>query len=388
VVSACSLPFPIPGLGRGSAEKPAAAGDAAAAKPGAAAKPKAAAPTASAAVARTPDGKPDLQGFWNGATLTPLERPRDAKTAMTAEQATAIAERAARGRESSNQPSDPNRVAPPVGGDGSRGAAGGVGGYNGFWVDPGDRVTVINGEARTSIVIDPPDGRVPPVTPAAQARVAARRALASAPTSDAPENAGAQRRGAYDDVELRPLGERCLMSFGSSAGPPALPVLYNNIKQIVQTPDHVVILNEMVHDARIVRMGSEHLPPSVRKWLGDSIGRWDGDSLVVETTNFTPKTRFRGSTEDLKVTERFTRLDDKTLLYRFTVEDPATWSAPWSGEYTWAWSDQPVYEYACHEANYSLEGILKGARIQEAAAAKQAEQAKKAKPGPKAKQSK
>ena len=166
-------------------------------------------------------------------------------------------------------------------------------------------------------------------------------------------------------MEARPLGERCLMGFGSSAGPPALPVLYNNIKQIVQTPTHVMILNEMVHDARIVRMNGTHLAPTVRKWLGDSIGRWDGDTLVVETTNFTDKTRFRGSSEHLKVVERFTRLDARTLLYQFTVEDPTTWTRPWSGEYTWAWSEQPVYEYACHEGNYSLEGILKGARRQD-----------------------
>jgi hypothetical protein len=152
------------------------------------------------------------------------------------------------------------------------------------------------------------------------------------------------------------------MAFGSGGGPPALPVLYNNIKQIVQTPDHVLILNEMVHDARIVRMHGGHLPGTVRKWLGDSIGRWEGDTLVVETTNFTDKTRFRGSGPDLKVVERFTRLDARTLLYQFTVEDPTAWTRPWSGEYTWAWSDQPVYEYACHEGNYSLEGILKGGR--------------------------
>jgi hypothetical protein len=244
------------------------------------------------------------------------------------------------------RPSDPGRTAPPVGGVD---AAGGVGGYNGFWVDRGTAVTSIQGQARTSLVVDPPDGRVPPLTAEGRRRVAERRALV--------EN--------YDNVEARPLGERCLMAFGSSGGPPALPVLYNNIKQIVQTPDHVLILNEMVHDARIVRMRGGHLPPTVRKWLGDSIGRWDGDTLVVETTNFTDKTRFRGSGPDLKVTERFTRLDATTLLYRFTVEDPSAWTRPWSGEYTWAWSDQPVYEYACHEGNYSLEGILKGGRRQD-----------------------
>ncbi len=196
----------------------------------------------------------------------------------------------------------------------------------------------------------------------------ARRSRLQAPTSDAPENVSAGPAGAYDDVELRPLAERCLLGFGSTAGPPALPVMYNNIKQIVQTPDHVMILNEMVHDARIVRMNGEHLPATLRRWLGDSIGRWEGDTLVVETTNFTDKTRFRGSSSELKVTERFTRVDEKTLLYQFTVEDPNTWTSPWSGEYPWTWSDEPIYEYACHEGNRAIEIILKGARLREAEA--------------------
>jgi hypothetical protein len=168
------------------------------------------------------------------------------------------------------------------------------------------------------------------------------------------------------------------MGFGSTSGPPALPVMYNNIKQIVQTPDHVMILNEMVHDARVVRVNGTHLPASLRRWMGDSIGRWDGDTFVVETTGFTDKTRFRGSTSNLKVTERFTRTDEKTLLYQFTIEDPATWTQPWSGEYTWAWSEEPLYEYACHEHNYSLQGILGGARVREAEEAEKAQQAENA----------
>jgi hypothetical protein len=305
--------------------------------------------TPTTSIPRTPDGKPDLQGFWDAATLTPLERPREAqgRASLTPEQAAAIERAAAQRRELAVRPSRPDRAAPPAGGvDG----AGGVGGYNGFWVDRGSSVTSIGGQARTSLVVDPPDGRVPPLTAEARSRVAARRALADV----------------YDDVEARPLGERCLMGFGSTAGPPALPVLYNNIKQIVQTATHVMILNEMVHDARIVRMHASHLPGVVRKWLGDSIGWWEGDTLVVETTNFTDKTRFRGSGDQLKVVERFTRLDAKTLLYQFTAEDPATWTRPWSAEYTWASSDQLLYEYACHEANYSLEGILKGARRRDA----------------------
>jgi hypothetical protein len=300
-------------------------------------------------VPRTPDGRPDLQGFWDAATLTPLERPREAqgRASLTPEQAAAVERAAAARRERGLRPSSGDRAAPPRGGVD---AAGGVGGYNGFWVDRGSSVTSVGGEARTSLVVDPPDGRVPPLTAVGRQRVAARRQLAEV----------------YDNVEARPLGERCLMGFGSTAGPPALPVLYNNIKQIVQTPQHVMILNEMVHDARIVRMNGQHLPRSVRRWLGDSTGRWEGDTLVVETTNFTDKTGFRGSGEHLKVVERFTRVDEKTLLYQFTVEDPTAWTRPWSGEYTWAWSDQPVYEYACHEGNYSLEGILRGGRRQDA----------------------
>jgi hypothetical protein len=163
-------------------------------------------------------------------------------------------------------------------------------------------------------------------------------------------------------MERRPLAERCLVGFGSAAGPPALPVLYNNLHTIVQTRDTVVILNEMNHDARIVRMNAEHLPPTVRKWFGDSVGRWEGDTLVVDTTNFTEKTRFRGSSANLHVIERISRLNAKTLLYRFTVEDPTTWATSWTGEYTWPVTDTLMYEYACHEGNYGLEDIMRGAR--------------------------
>jgi hypothetical protein len=146
---------------------------------------------------------------------------------------------------------------------------------------------------------------------------------------------------------------------------------YNNLKQIVQTPDSVMILNEMVHDARIVRIGGTHLPPEIRKWNGDSIGRWDGDTLVIETTNFTDKTQFQGSGVDLKVTERLTRTGDRTLLYQFTVEDPTTWDRPWSGEYTWVRTDDQIFEYACHEGNHSLENVLRGARESERSAGAQ-----------------
>ena len=215
--------------------------------------------------------------------------------------------------------------------------------------------------------MDPPNGRIPPLTASARARQAAAR---SQPTSDQSESGGdvglETAAGAYDDPERRPLGERCLLGFGSTSGPPSLPVLYNNLHQIVQTKDHIMILNEMDHDARIVRMNQPHLPATVKKWMGDSVGHWEGDTLVVDTTNFTDKTRFRGSTDQLHVVERFTRMNDKTLLYRFTVEDPATWSQAWTGEYTWPSTDTQLFEYACHEGNYALGNILRGARQRDA----------------------
>ena len=319
----------------------------------------------SKATSKTPWGHPDLQGLWNVATMTPLERPDESKGRLTLTEAEVrklesanAARRAQRAR-----PSDGNRQAPPVGGDGSTGAAGNVGGYNNFWVDPGDTYNKVDGQYRTSMIVDPPDGRIPPTLPEAQKRNAAR--LRAVPTSDAPENVETRAPGAYDNPEQRPLGERCILGFGSTSGPPMLSVLYNNFKQIVQTPTHVVILVEMVHDARIIPFKTTHAPDNMRKWMGDSIARWEGDTLVVETTNFTDKTRFRGASEKLKVTERFNRVDNNTLLYRFTVEDPTTWARPWTGEYTWAAAepDDHLYEYACHEGNYAFEGIMKGERL-------------------------
>jgi hypothetical protein len=166
----------------------------------------------------------------------------------------------------------------------------------------------------------------------------------------------------YDSVKDRPLSERCLLAFGSSSGPPMLPVLYNNNYEIVQTPDHVMILVEMVHDARIVRINGTHPPASVRQWLGDSIGHWEGDTLVVDTTNFNDQTRFRGSSENLHVVERFTRVDPGTILYRVTIDDPATFAKAWTAEYPFLATKGPVYEYACHEGNYAMTDILGGAR--------------------------
>ena len=322
--------------------------------------------SAAAAIPRMPDGHPDLQGIYDLATLTPLERPAmfgDHLT-LTDQQARQLEGAVASRKDRLALPDRSDRPAPPVGGDGSTGAAGGVGGYNNFWIDNGTAYVIVDGQKRTSVIIDPPNGRVPAPTAAARQRQASRVVRT---TSDEQESGdpGLEGPGAYDDPERRPLGERCLLGFGSTSGPPALPVLYNNLHQIVVTKDTVMILNEMDHDARVVRMNSQHVPAHIRKWMGDSIGRWDGDTLVVETTNFTDKTRFRGSSEKLKVTERFSRLDAKTLLYRFTVEDPDTWASSWSGEFTWPATDELMFEYACHEANYALGNILRGARQRE-----------------------
>jgi len=333
------------------------------------ARPAAAAPQPKSTMnPRTADGHPDLQGVYDLATLTPLERPPmfGNNLTLTPQQAKRLEQQVADRKEQAARPSDSNRAAPPIGGDGSTGAAGNVGGYNNFWIDNGSEYVTVNGEKRTSIIVDPQNGRVPQVTAAARQRQAARP---NVPTSDQQEGTdpGLERApGAYDDPERRPLGERCLLGFGSTSGPPSLPVLYNNLHQIVQTRDTIMILNEMDHDARIIRMNAQHLPSTVRKWLGDSVGHWEGDTLVVDTTNFTDKTRFRGSTDQLHVVERFTRMNDKTLLYRFTVEDPATWALSWTGEYTWPATDTQLFEYACHEGNYALGNILRGARQRDA----------------------
>jgi hypothetical protein len=313
-------------------------------------------PPASAArpwtMPRTPDGKPDLQGVWSNATITPLERPANVTDLVLSEEEAARMEKTTvERRDERNQPSDPNRPAPPKGGDGSTGAAGNVGGYNNFWLDPGERVARVDGMARSSLVIDPPNGRVPALTDEARARSQQRMKMMAG-------------RGQYDHPEFRPLAERCILSFGPTT--PLIPnYFYNNNIQIVQTPDHVMILMEMVHDARIVRIGGTHVPRHIRPWMGDSIGRWDGDTLVVETTNFPPQQQFRGASENLKVTERFRRSDATTINYRFTVEDPTTFTAPWTGEIPFRAMDELIYEYACHEGNYALANVLSGARNEE-----------------------
>ncbi|HLJ50011.1 MAG TPA: hypothetical protein VKU01_28550 [Bryobacteraceae bacterium] len=315
---------------------------------------------------RMPDGHPDLQGTYDLATMTPMQRASGTPLVLSGEEAAKLEKAYAKQRAQGDAPISGDRTAPPKGGDGSVGAAGNVGGYNSGWLDPGSAFTIVDGQKRASLIVDPQDGRLPPPAPGARQRGFAAR---QRPTSDQTESndPGLERTpGAYDDPERRPLGERCLLGFASTSGPPSLPdYFYNNLHQIVQTPDSILILTEMVHDARVIHMNRPHLPSNIRLWFGDSVGHWEGDTLVVDTTNFNDKTRFYGSSEDLHVIERFTRVDAKTLLYRFTIDDPKTWTKPWTGEFTWPATDAHIYEYACHEGNYALMDILKGARLRE-----------------------
>ena len=293
--------------------------------------------------------------------MTPIVRAQGQPLVLRPDQIAAMEGRRQDLIEAEAQPSDPNREAPPVGGDGSTGAAGGVGGYNYFFIDAGDRVAWYAGEPRSSLITDPEDGRRPPFTDEGQHRIAERRA-------------SARQFGPYDNPENRPLGERCILSFGSNGGPPMLPnYFYNNNYTIVQTPDAIMIMTEMVHDVRIIRLGESHpLPEHMRPWLGDSRGRWEGDTLVVETTNIHPEqpmfalsaAQFLPS-ESVRVIERFTRPSEHQLNYEFTVEDPVILTAPISGEMPFNRLDGMLYEYACHEANYALENVLSGARVQE-----------------------
>lgn len=324
-------------------------------------------------IPRTSTGKPDFTGFYNSATLTPMVRSREFgdQLFMTPSAAQKIMADARAFTEGAALPSDPNRNAPEAGGaapvgfdEGQRETlgAGNVGGYNWFWVDRGEDTFMVDGKFRTSIIVEPEDGRYPPMTEAAIERVAERRKLRRPNDGSAwwLEESGS---GPYDGPEMLGIAERCILGFTGAA--PMLPGLYNNYKRIVQTEDTVMFLIEMVHDARVVRMDSEHPPSSVRSWLGDSIGWWEGDSLVVETANFHPLSRQRGSSENMVLTERLTWLDADHLLYRFTVDDSTVWKEPWTGEYVWSATDNKVFEYACHEGNYAMPGILKGARLLE-----------------------
>jgi hypothetical protein len=296
----------------------------------------------SKAVPRTADGHPDLQGVWTNATLTPLERPQQFAGKVTVSDAEARAYEK-QDLSTNTLDGDVNNV------ENQRTGGAGVGAYNNLFVDRGSELARVDGVKRTSLIVDPSDGKIPALTGAARSGIA-----------------GAGRGfNRYDSVQDRPLSERCIIGFGSTSGPPMLPVLYNNNYEIVQTPDYVMILVEMVHDIRVIRMNGTHKPTTVRQLLGDSIGHWEGDTLVVDTTNFTSKTRFRGSSENLHVIERFRRVDVNTILYRATIDDPSTFSKQWTLEYPFLATAGPVYEYACHEGNYAMPDILGGARKME-----------------------
>ncbi|HKQ15316.1 MAG TPA: hypothetical protein VJT80_17905 [Steroidobacteraceae bacterium] len=296
---------------------------------------------------RTSDGQPDLQGFWTNATLTPVERPASLgnKLVLSEAEAKAMENQMARRMQEASAPSDPNEV---------QRAGQAVGGYNMFWADFGTQVAIVNGEHRSSLIVDPPQGRVPELRPDAQKLVSA-----------------AERRG-YDGPEQRPLGERCLLAFGNASGPPMLPVMYNSNYQIVQTGDTVMILVEMPHDVRLIHLDNKPLPAGLRPWMGHSLGRWEGETLVVETSRLRKEQyisiggggtyRYVPSSENLKVIERFTRTGPRTILYEFKVEDPEIFTQSWGGQVPLNAIDTPLYEYACHEGNYALPGILAGAR--------------------------
>ena len=297
---------------------------------------------------RTPWGDPDLGGVWDYWTFTPLERPEELaeRATLTVEEAAVVAQEAnaaALARDLAAPPGDP-------------------GGYSqAVWTDRA-RATALT---QTSLIVDPPDGRIPPLTPEAEAREEARLAADGQPVRI--------RVGGYGTAgpEERGLAERCLLGF--SSGPPLLPGGYNNNVQIFQTPDSVVLLIEMNHDVRVVPLdGRPALTDDIRQWMGSSRGRWEGNTLVIDTRNFTDRTASfaltglaLGAAGGLHLEERFTRVDGDSLLYEFTVHDPASFTRSFSGRLPMNQSDLPLYEYACHEGNYGMENLLRGARAEE-----------------------
>jgi len=296
---------------------------------------------------RTAWGTPDLNGVWDFRTLTPFERPSELsdRAFFTQEEAAQFeADKLAEFAVRDNQkPADI------------------VGNYNQLWFDPGDKISETN---QTSLVVDPPNGKVPPLTVIAQTKKAALESARAGVNRHSPTYGGF-----VDDLGPGMFAVRCILGFNS--GPPMTPGGYNQNMQVVQTPDHVVLVNEMVHSSRVVPLdGRPHLPKSMRQWMGDSRGHWEGDTLVVETSNFLRETSFRAgvTTADLLLVERFTRVTDGTLMYEVTVEDTSTWDQPWSYRMAMVKNDYPLYEYACHEGNYGLYNILAGAREQEATA--------------------
>jgi hypothetical protein len=288
--------------------------------------------------ARTPDGRPDLQGIWTNSTRTPLERPEEfrGKPVLTAQEAAAYESRILTQGNRDRRDGDPEA-------DVARA-------YNELFFDQGDKLARIGNRIPTAMIVNPPDGKIPPLTPEARERMDRTRANAKLHPADRAQD--------------RALTERCI--YWATAGPPMLPGPYNNLYQIYQTPGYVAIVSEMIHEARMIPLdGRPHLPSSVRKWAGDSRGHWEGDTLVIETTNFTAKTQFRGSSENLKVIERLTRVDANTILYRFTIDDPAAFTQPWTAELPLVAAAGPIYEYACHEGNQAMVDILAGARAEE-----------------------
>jgi len=294
---------------------------------------------------RLPDGQYDLEGVWDFSTITPLERPNSLanKQTLTDEEALTF-------EREENQRQNRDLIDPKKGG--AQYLPGSVIPYNEFWYERGNKII---GDKRTSLIVDPPDGRIPPLTPEAQKRLDAQAAVAR------DEQLGIVRADTYLD---RSLADRCILGF--NAGPPMTPGAYNNHVQISQAPGYVTLVVEMVHDARVIPVdGRPRLPARIPQYKGDSSGRWEGRTLVIDTTHFLRETSFRGSSANLHLVERLTRVEADTLLYEFTVEDAKTWTKPWTAAIPMKKVDTPIYEYACHEGNYALANILRGARLQE-----------------------
>ena len=293
---------------------------------------------------RTVWGQPDLQGVWDFRSITPMQRPEDlADREFLTEEEVANLEQEAVDRDLRLW----NREAQPTE------AGGNVGAYNNFWMDRGHRTV---GTRRTSLIVDPPNGRMPSLTPGGQRRADERRESREAHPADS-----------WVDFSA---GVRCILGF--NAGPPMTPSAYNNNMQLFQTPDYVVIVTEMVHTARIVPLdGRPGLTSDIRQWSGDSRGHWEGETLVIETRNFAEKRRWRGTTESAHLVERLTRMNADTLVYEFTVTDPETWTSPWTASVPMELNPEPIYEYACHEGNYSMPVMLAGQRAEEQVAAEQ-----------------
>ncbi|WP_421936867.1 hypothetical protein [Phenylobacterium sp.] len=307
---------------------------------------------------RAGDGHASLEGVWTNSSMTRLERnPRFGKDlALTEADVARIEGRNRKLIELGDKPTDPNAKVTDLPAD----CSGGRGvdcNYNAAWTDPGSTVMRVAGQPRSGYITSTPDGRVP-MRKDIDVSPFGRRLPPGLEINDNPES--------------RSPGERCLLSFGNSSGPVMVPGLYNNTYQFVQTKDAVAILVEMVHDVRIVRLNAKHRTDGVRPWLGDSIGWWEGDTLVVETTAYHPQQIFRGASENLKVTERFTPVGPERMHYGFWVEDPTVFSQPWGGEYEFSRISGQLYEYACHEGNYGLANILSGAREEERSGVKTA----------------